>query len=114
FLQFALFGGGRKGRGRHIGSGRFRLRLGRRRGCTGFFRGRRRPPHIGLLRGRGLGGRGRPPHIPHIGEVGGGPGFIADDAFGDAEQIYSDILVIWLEASAAQVGGGDLQAVEQR
>src|SRR5438876_11440850 len=41
--------------------------------------------YIGLLRGRGLGGRGRPPHIPHIGKVGGGPGLIADDAFGDAE-----------------------------
>jgi len=47
-------------------------------------------------------------------EVGGGPGLVADDAFGDAEQIYSDIPVIWLKASAAQVGGGDLQGIEQQ
>src|SRR5438874_10749349 len=47
-------------------------------------------------------------------EVGGGPGFVADDAFGDAEQIYSDIPVIWLKTSAAQVGGGDLQGIEQQ
>ena len=47
-------------------------------------------------------------------EVGGGPGFVADDPFGDAEQIDSDILVIRLEAGAAQVGGGDLQAIEQQ
>ena len=51
-----------------------------------------------------VGGRGRPPHTSiGIFEVGGGPGFVADDPFGNAEQIYSDILVIWLEASAAQV-----------
>src|SRR5207248_5325101 len=178
FCKSCCSGGGRKGRGRHIGSGhglscgrgRFRLRLRRRRRCTRFFRGRGRPrhmslfggrerfrlrlrkrchytgffggrgrpryvslfggqghgergrsPHIGLfLRrrffvGRGLGGRGRPPHIPHIGilEVGGGPGLIADDAFGAAEQIYSDIPVIWLKARAAQVRGSDLQGIEQ-
>src|SRR5207237_9798911 len=84
--------------------------------------GRGRPPSIGSFLwqgsygGRGRGGRGRPPHIPHIGifKVGGGPGFVADDAFGNAEQIYSDIPVIWLKASAAQVGGGDLQAIEQQ
>ncbi len=153
FLQFALLGGGRKGRGRHIGSGRglscgrgrFRLRRGRRRRCTRFFRGGGRPryvslfggqghgergrsPHIGLfLRrrlfgGRGLGGRGRPPRTRFVGgrgrpphtsifKVGGGPGFVADDAFGNAEQIYSDIPVIWLKAGAAQVGGGDLQSI---
>src|SRR5439155_17544769 len=151
FLQLALLGGGRKGRGRHIGSGRglscwrgrFRLRHRRRRRCTRFFRGGGRPryvslfggqghgergrsPHIGLfLRrrlfgGRGLGGRGRPPHTRFVGgrgrpphtsisifEVGGGPGFIADDPFGDAEQIYSEILVIWLKARVAQVGRCD-------
>src|SRR5437879_3039885 len=47
-------------------------------------------------------------------EVGSGAGRVADGVFGDAERIYSDILVIWLEASAAQVGGGDLQAIEQQ
>jgi len=87
FLQFALLGGGRKGRGRHIGSGRglscgrgrFRLRRGRRRRCTRFFRGGGRPRYASIFGGRGLGGRGliggrgRPPHIPHIGifKVGG-------------------------------------------
>ena len=71
FLQFALLGGGRKGRGRHIGSGRglscgrgrFRLRRGRRRRCTRFFRGGGRPRYVSIFGGRGLGGRGRPPHI---------------------------------------------------
>ncbi|PYX87240.1 MAG: hypothetical protein DMG67_19660, partial [Acidobacteria bacterium] len=59
--------------------------------------GRGRPRYASIFGGRGLiGGRGRPPHIPHIGifEVGGGPGLVADDPFGDTEQIYSDILVI--------------------
>ena len=69
---------------------------------------------MSLFGGQGHGERGRSPHIPHIGEVGGGPGLVADDAFGDAEQIYSDIPVIWLKASAAQVGGGDLQGIEQQ
>src|SRR5207245_8691282 len=60
-----------------------------------------------------VGGRGRPPHTS-IFKVGGGPGFIADDPFGNVEQIYSDIPVIWLKTSAAQVGGGDLQGIEQQ
>jgi len=47
-------------------------------------------------------------------EVGGGPGFVADDPFGDREQVYSDLPVIWLKAGAAQVGGCDLQAIEQQ
>ncbi len=63
------------------GRGRFRLRLRKRCHYTRFFSGRG-------CGGRGLiGGRGRPPHIPHMSifEVGGGPGFVADDPFGDAE-----------------------------
>ena len=63
FLQFALLAGGRKGRGGHIGSGRFRLRLRRRRGCTGFFGGRGRPRYVSLFGGQGHGERGRSPHI---------------------------------------------------
>ena len=104
----SLFGG--QGHGER---GRFRLRLRKRCHYTGFFRGRGRPRYASIFGGRGLGGRGRPPHIPHIGifEVGGGPGFVADDPFGNAEQIYSDIPVIWLKAGAAQVGGGDLQSI---
>jgi hypothetical protein len=58
-------------------------------------------------------GRGSPRHIG-IFKAGGGPGLIADDPFGNAEQIYRDIPVIWLKLGAAQVGGGDLQAIEQQ
>ena len=71
FLQFALFGGGRKGRGRDIGSGRglscgrgrSRLRLRKRCHYTGFFRGRGRPRYVSLFGGQGHGERGRSPHI---------------------------------------------------
>ena len=107
----SLFGG--QGHGER---GRFRLRLRKRCHYTGFFRGRGRPRYVSIFGGRGrLGGRGRPPHTSiGIFEVGGGPGFVADDPFGDAEQIYSDILVIRLKARAAQVGGCDLQGIEQQ
>jgi len=52
--------------------------------------------------------------MPHIGEVGGGPGFITDGGFSNAVEIDHDIPVIRLKASAAQVGGCDLQAIEQQ
>jgi hypothetical protein len=48
-------------------------------------------------------------------EVGGGPGLVADDPFGRAEKIYSDrFLMASLKVRAGQVGGCDLQAIEQQ